>query len=172
MPALNKVFLMGNLTADPELKQTSNGISACSFTVAVSRKYKSSDGTTPTDFINVRAWRQQAEFVSKYFKKGKPIFVMGSLNISNYTDQNGQKRTWTEVVAEEIQFVESKGASQNTGFSQPSVDDIPEPPAYANSSNGSSNNGQQTYTPPAYSSNPSGNETNFEELAANDDMPF
>ena len=105
---LNKVILVGRLTADPELKQTQSGTAVVSFTVAVNRNYtsRSADSNQPTaDFISVVAWRQQAEFVCKYFKKGSSICVIGSIQTRTWTDQNNAKRYITEVVAEEVQFL-------------------------------------------------------------------
>ena len=111
MATLNKVLLIGYLVADPELKQTSNGIGVCSFRIGVSRKFKNQDGTIQSDFIDIVAWRQQAEFVSKYFTKGKPILVVGSLQSRTWQDQQGNKRYSVEVVADEVSFVESNGNS-------------------------------------------------------------
>ena len=119
---LNKVVLAGRITADVELKQTTSGISVASFSIAVNRRFQSrgADGQAQqqADFINVTAWRQTAEFISKYFRKGSPICITGSIQTRNWTDQNGQKRYATEVVADEAMFVESKsdGASQG-GYS-------------------------------------------------------
>ncbi|MCQ2478138.1 MAG: single-stranded DNA-binding protein [Clostridia bacterium] len=103
----NFVVLTGRLTADPELKTTPNGISVTSFSIAVSRRYRS--GEEPqTDFINVVAWRQNAEFITKYFKKGNMIGIEGSIQTRRYTDKNGNNRTAFEVVVNNAQFVESK----------------------------------------------------------------
>lgn len=102
--AFNKVVLIGNLTADPELKATQSGISVCSFSIAVNRP-KSKDGDQKCDFINIQAWRQTAEFVCKFFKKGKPILVCGQLQTRSWTDNQGNKRIATEVVADEVSFV-------------------------------------------------------------------
>ena len=111
MATLNKAILIGNLTADPELKQTTSGISVVTFTIAVNRRYQSKnapEGQPTADFIPIVAWRQSAEFVSRYFKKGKPILVCGSIQTRNYTDNHGDKRYVTEVVADEVGFAESK----------------------------------------------------------------
>ena len=107
---LNKVILGGRLTADPELRQTSSGIPVCSFSVAVNRR-TSAEGAQQADFINVIAWRNQAEFLCRFFRKGSSICVVGSIQTRNWTDQNNQKRYATEVVADEINFVDSKGES-------------------------------------------------------------
>ena len=111
---LNKVIIMGRLTADPELRQTPSGISTCRFSVAVDRGYKSKDtGERQTDFIRVTAWRQTAEFVSRYFSKGKMIIVEGSLRNNDYTDANGVKHYSMDVQADNVSFGESKSASAN-----------------------------------------------------------
>ncbi len=118
---LNKVVLAGRVTADIELKQTSSGISVVSFSIAVNRRYvsKSTDaGNQPqADFINVTAWRNTAEFISKYFHKGSPICVTGSIQTRTWQDQNGQKRYATEVVADEAMFVESKSEGGSGSYS-------------------------------------------------------
>ena len=107
----NRAILIGRLTADVELKQTPNGISVCSFCIAVDRPY-SKDGNKQADFINIVAWRERAEFVCRYFSKGKPILVEGSIQTRQYTDKNNQKRTAVEVVADNCRFVESKKDSE------------------------------------------------------------
>ena len=85
----NRAILIGRLTADPELKQTQNGISVCSFSIAVDRRYSGRDSERKTDFINITSWRQQAEFVCRYFHKGDVIGVEGSIQTRNYEDKNG-----------------------------------------------------------------------------------
>lgn len=104
MASFNKVILIGNLTSDPELKQSGSGVSVCSFNIAVNRKYNK-DGNNAVDFITIVAWRSQAEFVCKYFKKGKPILVCGQLQTRSWADKQGNKRISTEVVADEVSFV-------------------------------------------------------------------
>ena len=103
----NLVVLTGRLTADPELKTTQSGISVTSFSIAVDRRYRAGE-ERQTDFINIVAWRQSAEFVAKYFKKGNMIGIEGSIQTRKYTDKNGNNRTAFEVVANNVQFVESK----------------------------------------------------------------
>ena len=103
----NLVVLTGRLTADPELKSTQSGISVTSFSIAVDRRYRTGE-EKQTDFINIVAWRQQAEFVAKYFKKGNLIGIEGSIQTRKYTDKNGNNRTAFEVVANNVQFIESK----------------------------------------------------------------
>lgn len=115
---INSVILMGRLVADPELRQTPNNISVCRFRIAVDRGYSSANGEKQADFINITAWRQTAEFVSKYFTKGKMIIVEGSLHNNDYTDNNGVKHYSMEVVAEKVAFGESKKADGNSGSAE------------------------------------------------------
>ena len=120
---MNKVILMGRLTKDPEVKQTPSNIAVCSFTIACDRRFKSQNGERQSDFINCVAWRQQATLLGNYFHKGSRIAVVGSLQSRSYDDQNGQKRYVTEVVVDEIEFVdtrnESQGSSAQTAPSAP-----------------------------------------------------
>lgn len=109
----NLVSITGRLTADPELKTTQSGISCCRFCVAVNRPYQK-DKEQEADFINVSAWRATAEFVSKYFYKGTPITVVGSMRNNNYTDQNGVKHYSMEVLADNVGFVPKNTDSGNT----------------------------------------------------------
>ena len=150
---LNKVVLCGRLTADPELKQTQSGIGVTTFTLAVNRRFQSRSAdqqqAQQADFITVVAWRQTAEFISKYFKKGSALCVTGSLQSRSWQDPQGNRRYATEVVVDEAMFVDSK----NEGGAG------------------------QTYTPDAYStpsfSSPVGaGAPSFEELKADDDLPF
>ena len=115
---LNKVILGGRLTSDVEVKQTPNGVSVCTFSLAVNRK-PSKDGQQQTDFFNCTAWRQTAELIGKYFGKGSSICVVGSIQIRSWTDNNGQKRYATDIVVEEVQFVDSKNDAQQTESSRP-----------------------------------------------------
>ena len=149
---LNKVILCGRLTADPELKQTSGGIAVVSFTLAVNRRYqsKAADGTAApqqADFISIVAWRQTAEFISRYFRRGSAICITGSIQTRTWQDQQGQKRYTTEVVADEAMFVDSKNESNAGGFAP------------------------DTYNAPSYSSAPAA-APKFEELKTDDDLPF
>ena len=110
---LNHIVLMGRLTRDPELRQTQSGVSVASFTLAVDRDFQSRDGgEKQTDFIDIVAWRNTAEFVSKYFTKGKMAVVSGRLQIRDWTDREGGKRRSAEVVADNVYFGESKSGSQ------------------------------------------------------------
>ena len=154
---LNKVVLAGRLTGDPELKQTQSGVSVTSFTIAINRRFSSrnSDGAEQQpDFINVVAWRQTAEFITKYFKRGSAICVTGSIQTRSWQDQQGQKRYATEVVIDEAMFVDSRNESGNAGGNQGSY----VPDAYGTAT-------------PSYSSN-QGTSTNFEEMNTDDDLPF
>ena len=103
----NLVVLTGRLTADPELKTTPSGVSVTTFSIAVSRRYKAGE-ETQADFINIVAWRQTAEFITKYLKKGSMIGIEGSIQTRRYVDKEGKNRTVFEVIANNAQFVESK----------------------------------------------------------------
>ena len=111
---VNCAILMGRLTKDPELRTTQNGTSVTSFAVAVDREYVRQGEERQTDFINVVAWRQTAEFVSRYFRKGSMIAVQGSIQTRNYEDKNGNKRTAVEVIADKVSFCGSKAESGNS----------------------------------------------------------
>lgn len=119
---LNKAILMGRLTRDPELRYTPNGnVPVVTFTVAIDRKYSGGNGgERQTDFINVVAWRKQAEFVSQWFTKGMMIIVTGSIQSRNWQDKNGNNRTSIEVVADEVQFGESKKSRESNAGDQDS----------------------------------------------------
>ena len=110
---MNKVFLIGNLTRDPELTETAGGVSVCHFSIAVNRSYTSSDGERQTDFFNVTAWRGLADTVSRKKKKGSKVAVSGSIQMRTYEDNSGQKRTAVDVIAQDVEFLSSK--SQNQG---------------------------------------------------------
>ena len=127
--AFNKVILVGNLVSDPELKQTPTGVPVCSFSIAVNRRFAKAGDQQQTDFINIVSWRQNAEFVSKYFQKGKPILVCGSLQTRTWVDQNNQKRYTTEVVADECFFAESKRSSDSSASSYSPFGESPAPSA-------------------------------------------
>lgn len=142
---LNKIILGGRLTGDVELKQTPSGVPVAQFSLAVNRKY-SKDETPQTDFFNVVAWRQTAEFISKFFKKGSSICIIGSVQNRSWTDQQGQKRYATEIIADEALFVDSKNDTQSAP-AQDSINYIPE-----------------AYTRPQAA--------NFEPVSTDDDLPF
>lgn len=139
---LNKAILVGRLTSDLELKQTQRGVPVTSFTVAVDRT-RGKDKEQETDFINCVAWRQIAEFASKYFHKGSSICVIGSIQTRSYMTDNGEKRYVTEVVCDEVKFVDSKGEST------------------------AQNIATAAYMPEAYS-----NVTSFEAVEDDGDLPF
>ena len=105
---LNKIFLMGRLTRDPELRRTQSGTPVTSFSLAVDRDFKSQSGEKETDFIDVVAWRQTGEFVSRFFGKGRMAVVEGRLQIRDWTDKEGNKRRTAEVVADNVYFGDSK----------------------------------------------------------------
>lgn len=109
---MNKVELIGRLTKDPELKFTPNQTKYCMFALAVERRFKDKEGQRVTDFINCVAWKNTADFIVKYFKKGARIGASGSIQTRSYEDQNGVKRFITEVVIDEVEFVESSQAQQ------------------------------------------------------------
>ena len=157
----NKVILGGRLTADPELRQTGSGISVTTFSIAVNRRpFRSAEGQqqqTTADFINVVAWRGNAEFISKYFRKGSSICVVGSLQTRKWTDQQNNTRYSTEVVVDEVQFVDSK----NDGGQF-----VPNAPAASSSAAASESIGAPTFT------NGAAQPSDFEPLANDDDLPF
>lgn len=109
---MNKVLLVGRLTKDVEIKNTSSQIPFCNFTIAVDRRFKDSNGERQADFINCVAWRQTATFIAQYFSKGSRIGVCGSIQTRSYEDNNNQKRMVTEVIVEEAEFVESAAANK------------------------------------------------------------
>lgn len=109
---MNKVFLIGNLTKDPELSETSTGVSVCHFSIAVNRNYTSQDGERQTDFFNVTAWRGLAENVARFTKKGNKVAVSGSVQIRNYDDNNGVRRTAVDVIAQDVEFLMPKSSGQ------------------------------------------------------------
>lgn len=151
----NKVILGGRLTADPELKTTPSGVSVTSFSIAVNRAYRGKNGDEPqADFINVTAWRTTAEFITRYFRKASSICVVGSLQTRSWVDQQGQKRFATEVVADEVHFVDAKSESPAGAQNGPAY--VPE------------NYGTPAYSTPA-SAAPA---ANFEEVSSDEELPF
>lgn len=125
---LNKVLLQGRLVADPETRHTTNGTAVSSFRLAVDRDFKNQNGEREADFINVVAWRNTAEFVSRYFQKGQMAVVEGRLQVRDYTNRDGNKRYITEVVANSIYFADSKPTTNETGGFEPLDDDDGELP--------------------------------------------
>ena len=120
MASFNKVILMGRLTATPELKQTGGGSSVTSFTIAVDRKYNKGE-EKQADFISIVAWRQTAEFICKYFDKGSAILIEGELQTRSWTDQQGNKRYATEVVASVAAFCEAKHSAETNSLPPPQI---------------------------------------------------
>lgn len=145
MAGFNKIILVGNLVADPELKQTQNGIAVTSFRIAVARRFTRAGEQQQADFFDIVAWRQTAEFVTRFFTKGRSILVCGSLQTRSWTDANGAKRIAYEIVADECSFVDRR----------------PDAPA----SNAPAANVMPNYSSPAA-------DGSFEELSADDELPF
>ena len=147
---LNIVALMGRLVADPELRKTTTGISTTTFTIACDRSYVKPGAERQTDFIDIVAWRNTAEFVCKYFRKGQLIAADGSLQTRTYEDKEGKKRKVYEVVATNLHFADSKGSSGGGGTAAlPARGLEAEPPAYA-----------------------VGNPDDFSEIDDSEDLPF
>ena len=142
--AINKVFIKGNISSECELKQTTSGTSVCSFSVAVNRFSKDPAEPKKTDFFNVVAWAQKAEFVSRYFKKGSGIVIVGRLENRDWTDKQGNKRISTEIIAEEIDFCGGKETATEVKSEA------------------------SAYTPAAYTQAA----PKFEEIPADEQLPF
>ncbi len=113
---MNKVFLIGNLTRDPELTETSGGIKICRFAIAVNRNYSGGDGERKTDFFNCVAWRNLAETVARYTRKGIKVAVSGSIELRNYEDAQGVKRTAVDIVAQDVEFLTPKNGANSDDF--------------------------------------------------------
>lgn len=143
------VVMMGRLVDDPELRQTPNGISVTVFRIAVDRPYKK-DGKSVADFFDVVAWRATAEFVCKYFKKGKPILVQGRFENRSYLNKKDEKRYRTELIAEEVRF-----AGDSSGKEKPPLPEAP-----------------PEHSEPKAASKPVSGSDNFEEIPSDDDLPF
>ena len=144
---MNVVVLVGRLTDNPELRHTNSNISVARFSIAVDRAYRSGEDRQ-TDFINIVAWRQTAEFITTYFKKGQRIGIEGSLRMNQFTDKDGNKRTTYEVVVNNAHFVENKRDSGNAGGFAPA---------------------ETQAAPQSFSNSDSGD---FSEIASDDDLPF
>ena len=157
---LNVAVIMGRLAADPELRHTPNGVAVTSFTLAVDRSYARAGTERQTDWIDVVAWRQTAEFVCKYFTKGQLMAVTGSIQTRNYEDRNGNKRKAVEIQATEVNFASSKRGGGSMGgdpsYGQPRASAPAQPAAFSEPA-------------PAYSS---GSSEDFEEILGDDDLPF
>lgn len=143
---MNKVILVGRITKDPEVKTTQSQVAVCSFTLAVDRKFKTPTGERQSDFLSCVAWRQQAEFLGKYFKKGSRLAIVGSLQSRSYEDTNTKKKVYvTEVIVDEIEFVDSKHDSQTDDASSTPIE------SYATKSQGKSADKQYaTVAAPSY----------------------
>ena len=149
---LNKIIIMGRLTRDPELRRTGSGTAVTSFSLAVDRDFKSQNGEKETDFIDVVAWRSTAEFVSKYFTKGRMAVVEGRLQIRDWTDRDGGKRRSAEVIADNVYFGDSKRAGGS---------DYSPAPAYG------------TPAPSRGYAAPAGGQSDFAEIGEEDgELPF
>ncbi len=184
----NKVILGGRLASDPEMRATQSGVSMASFSIAVNRRFQSKDAQgqnqQPTaDFFNCTAWRQQAEFVCRYFKKGSSIFIVGSIQNRSYTDQQGQKRTVTDIVVDEVNFVDSKGEGPqipmggNAGFQQaPQYQQggYDRQPQFSTPSqnDGGYAGAQPQPQQPQFEQSQNNQAGSFEELKFDDDLPF
>lgn len=143
----NLVVLTGRLTSDVELKTTPNGVPVCTFSIAVNRNYRAGE-EQQTDFISICAWRQRAEFIAKYFKKGNMIGIEGAIQTRKYQDKDGNNRTAFEVVANNVQFVESKrpeGSTEGNSTPAPESDPLPQFAEHL---------------------------AEFEEISGDDDLPF
>ena len=141
---MNKAILVGRLTKDPELKTTASGVSVCSFTIAVNRRFRNAEGNYDADVINCVAWRQQADFLSRFFTKGRMVGVIGSIQTRNY-ERDGQRVYVTEVVADEISFVDGKSQGDSAPQSAPA---------------------------PSNNTNSFGADDGFIPMPADDDLPF
>lgn len=146
---LNKVILGGRLTSDPELKTTPSGVSVATFTIAVNRR-SSGEKEQQADYITVTAWRQTAEFITRFFRKGSSICIVGSIQTRNWTDPQGNKRYATDVVVDEAMFVDAKGESQAAPMRQT----VPQ------------QNTAPSYMPDAYSA------PKFEDITEGEELPF
>lgn len=112
---MNKVILIGNLTKDPELATTNSGVSVCRFTLAVSRNFSNAEGERETDFLNIIVWRNQADNCHKYLKKGSKCAVVGTIQTRSYDAQDGTKRYVTEIIAENVEFLNSRSSDDSNG---------------------------------------------------------
>ena len=119
---MNKVYLIGNLTRDPELRCTQTGVSVCNFSIAVNRRFKNPQtGQAETDFFNIVAWRQLADLCGKFLMKGKKVAIVGSIQTRTYEAQDGSKRTAFDIVADEVEFITPMGEAPGTRSSAPSA---------------------------------------------------
>lgn len=157
---LNRVILMGRITADLELKRTASGISVTSFSIAVERNYVKQGEQRQTDFINIVCWRQQAEFVCRYFGKGSMIAIEGQLQTRTYQAKDGTNRYVTEVVADNISFTGERRDQSNSGYNSYAPANNQQP-VY-----------QQAHVQEQQTSYSNGANSDFEEMPMDDDLPF
>ena len=161
---LNVVALMGRLVYDPELKTTQNGTNVCSFRIACDRNFARQGEQRQADFIDIVAWRQQAEFVSKYFQKGSLIAIEGSLQTRQYQDKNGNNRTATEVLASQVSFCGGKAAEK------PAVRDFDQQTEnHVREANTAHSAPQKPQNVPEYSQ---GSADDFSVIDDSEDLPF
>ncbi len=158
---MNMICLLGRLTADPELRHTQSQVPVTSFTLAVDRAYAPKGQERQADFINIVAWRQTAEFVTRYFRKGQRLALTGTLQSRRYVDKDGNNRTAYEVVADNVFFAESK--SQNGGFQQGYQSGYQSAPAF------DSQVPQYNEAPTAFAT---AAPSDFEEIVGDDELPF
>ena len=165
----NKVIMMGRIVNDLELKTTPSGVSVCSFRIAVDRRFQTKGEERKSDFFNVVAWRQQAEFLTRFFSKGKMILVEGELTTRQYTDKNGNPNTWYEIAADRLSFTGEKANGGNGGYGGGyGAPPIPGEPA---SYGGGYSAPQSNPVPQPQSSAPSAPAADFSS-ADSDDYPF
>lgn len=145
---INNVVLMGRLVATPELRNTQTGVAVTSFSLAVERSYARAGEQRQADFIDCVAWRNTAEFITRYFQKGSMIAITGSIQTRTYDDKNGNKRKATEIIVDQASFCGSKAETGTSGYSAP-VAAAPAAPSFATGSDG-----------------------DFEEISGDDDLPF
>lgn len=187
---MNKVLLVGRLTKDPEVKATTSQVKVCNFTIAVDRKFKDNNGNKQADFINCVAWRQTAEFIGKYFTRGQRIGIVGCIQTRTYDDNNGQRHYITEVLAEDVEFVDSANGAPNgrqandPGYQQARPQyqsqpvQVPEAQAqveYAQTQPAPGSVAQQAHTAPMTSIDPAQApvpDNDFSEGPGAEDLPF
>lgn len=154
----NKVIMMGRIVNDIEFKTTPTGVNVASFRIAVDRRFQQKGEERKSDFFNIVVWRQQAEFVNRYFSKGRMIMIEGELNTRNYTDKNGNPSTWYEIVADRVSFTgeKSQGGSYSDTYGAP----VPAPAQYS------------APAAPAQYSAPAAPVSDFSAAESDDDYPF
>ena len=167
---LNRVILMGRITQELELKTTPNGVSVTSFSIAVDRNYVKQGEQRQTDFINIVCWRQQAEFVCRYFGKGAMIAIEGQLQTRQYQAKDGTNRYVTEVVADSVSFTGEKREQNNNGYNQPNVQY--QQPQQNYNQLPQSYEQQVPFSQIQQQQNQPAQTTSFEEIPLDDDLPF